>query len=231
MDLLKTRQLGIEFERRLQTISPAFIIQNKLDTETIYSFINEAQKQLFDTLYTASITEEIPAERLRQILSTLRVFRREEVLNLDEIIDYVNIYDLPENMYIYDKSVSRITNGYNGSANNKVTNQLIKYDDFNELADFYFNQHCIIRRPFVALYGNQLYLCHDEYTTVNDIILQYYIKPQDIDLFANSPILCEFPDSMFNEIVEQAVQLYLNYVQGPTRSTEKKESSNDKKTE
>lgn len=41
MTLEETRQLGIEFERRLQIIDPQYEIVNKLDTETIYSFLNE----------------------------------------------------------------------------------------------------------------------------------------------------------------------------------------------
>jgi len=37
----ETRNLGIEFERRLIEIWPDFQIASKLDTDTIYSFLNE----------------------------------------------------------------------------------------------------------------------------------------------------------------------------------------------
>ena len=41
MTIYQTRQLGIEFERRVQTILPATEASAKLDTETIYSFLNQ----------------------------------------------------------------------------------------------------------------------------------------------------------------------------------------------
>ena len=36
----ETRQLGIEFERRVQTMIPEKEYLDKLDSETIYSFLN-----------------------------------------------------------------------------------------------------------------------------------------------------------------------------------------------
>lgn len=41
MTLQQTRQLGIEFERRLYEIYPEFKNKLKLDTDTIYSFLSE----------------------------------------------------------------------------------------------------------------------------------------------------------------------------------------------
>ena len=41
MTTKETRQLGIEVERRLQTILPIFKIENKIDTEDIYAFLNQ----------------------------------------------------------------------------------------------------------------------------------------------------------------------------------------------
>ena len=51
MTLTETRQLGIEVERRLQTILPSFKIENKIDTEDIYAFLNQFQKQYSDAIY------------------------------------------------------------------------------------------------------------------------------------------------------------------------------------
>jgi hypothetical protein len=40
MTLKDTRRLGMEFERRVQTMIPEKQFLEKLDTETIYSFLN-----------------------------------------------------------------------------------------------------------------------------------------------------------------------------------------------
>ena len=40
MTVEQTRQLGIEFERRLIEINPQFGITEKIDTDTIYSIIS-----------------------------------------------------------------------------------------------------------------------------------------------------------------------------------------------
>ena len=47
----QTRQLGIEFERRVQTMIPETEFAAKLDTETIYSYLNQYQDKLIHDLY------------------------------------------------------------------------------------------------------------------------------------------------------------------------------------
>ena len=43
MTLDQTRKLGIEFERRLQTINENMKISDKIDTDDIYSYLNQYQ--------------------------------------------------------------------------------------------------------------------------------------------------------------------------------------------
>lgn len=51
MTLIETRQLGIEFERRVQTMIPEKEFIDKLDTDTIYSFLNQYQDQYIHEIY------------------------------------------------------------------------------------------------------------------------------------------------------------------------------------
>ena len=51
MTLEQTRQLGIEFERRVQTMIPEREYQEKLDTQTIYSFLNQYQDKYVHEMY------------------------------------------------------------------------------------------------------------------------------------------------------------------------------------
>lgn len=51
MTLEQTRQLGIEFERRVQTMIPEKEYVDKLDTETIYSYLNQYQDKYVNDIY------------------------------------------------------------------------------------------------------------------------------------------------------------------------------------
>ena len=46
------RQFQIEFERRLQLMDPELVRTNKLNSNTIFSFINEAIDKFYKTRYS-----------------------------------------------------------------------------------------------------------------------------------------------------------------------------------
>ena len=58
MNIDDTRQLGIEFERRVQTMIPEREL-DKLDTETIYSFLNQYQDKYIHEIYRG--LDQIPS--------------------------------------------------------------------------------------------------------------------------------------------------------------------------
>lgn len=69
MTLAETRQLGIEFERRVQTMIPETEFIAKLDTETIYSYLNQYQDKLIHDLYRT--VDQVPVSNNETYLETL----------------------------------------------------------------------------------------------------------------------------------------------------------------
>lgn len=44
MTIDETRQMAIEFERRINAVDPSTESVNKLDTDTAYAFLNQSQQ-------------------------------------------------------------------------------------------------------------------------------------------------------------------------------------------
>lgn len=84
MSIEETRQLGIEFERRVQTMIPEKEF-DKLDTETIYSFLNQYQDKYVHDIYRS--LDQIPSgtkisAHVEAVLQAM--LRDEEILVTDE---------------------------------------------------------------------------------------------------------------------------------------------------
>jgi len=52
MNDMSPRNMQIEFERRLQLMDPNLVIKDKLSSDTIISFINEAIDKFYKTRYS-----------------------------------------------------------------------------------------------------------------------------------------------------------------------------------
>lgn len=145
----QTRQLGIEFERRVQTMIPEREL-NKLDTDTIYSYLNQYQDKYIHEIYRS--LDQIPSGTklsahiesiLQSLLSSFEINRSQEntwvfgdsfPIELQQsgaVIDLngVNLIDtarsitfvLPEDFYMYVRSVSKVdkTFSFRGAHDNE----------------------------------------------------------------------------------------------------------------
>ena len=215
MTLAETRQLGIEFERRIQTMIPETEFMNKLDTETIYSFINQYQDKLIQELYRT--IDQVQSSNNQTYLETLLNSMMETAtLTLSDTAP-IRRSNLPIDFGLYIKSYSNVSNTYryrqSGQNQGILPNKLISIKEVNEVLSRPQDSMRIIRSPFVWLADeNGLGSLYDSYTTPTSIYLEYYRLPHYMDLMTSTA--CELPVEMFEQLVSGAVDLYVQYAAG-----------------
>ena len=215
MTLTETRQLGIEFERRVQTMIPETEFLAKLDTDTIYSFINQYQDKLIQELYRT--IDQVGTSNNQTYLETLLNSMMETAtLTLSDTAP-IRRSDLPVDFGLYIKSYSNVSNTYryrqSGQNQGILPNKLISIKEVNEVLSRPQDSMRIIRSPFVWLADeNGLGSLYDSYTTPTSIYLEYYRLPHYMDLMTSTA--CELPVEMFEQLVSGAVDLYVQYAAG-----------------
>ena len=146
----ETRQLGIEFERRVQTMIPEKEYLDKLDSETIYSFLNQYQDKYIHEIYRSLDAIPEGSKISAHVESVLQCLIRTKNISIDNTDSYdantnqLNIYDensitivdtarsrtfkLPSDFYMYLKSVSKVTStfSFKGSNDNNTQNTPIR---------------------------------------------------------------------------------------------------------
>lgn len=134
MTLAETRQLGIEFERRVQTMVPEKEFIDKLDTDTIYSFLNQYQDKYIHEIYRN--LDSIPAGSkasshvesvLQNMLKSATIAVTDDGVENNTVITDPNgleivdtarsiTYPLPSDFYLYVRSVSNVSSTFSFKA-------------------------------------------------------------------------------------------------------------------
>ncbi|MEE3414031.1 MAG: hypothetical protein VZR53_01525 [Prevotella sp.] len=242
MTLAETRQLGIEFERRVQTMIPEAEFIGKLDTDTIYSFLNQYQDKYIHEIYrnldnipTGSKASAHVESILQSMLTSVELPASEAQDNTTGVTDPNGIsivdtarsitFTLPKDFYLYLRSVSKVSTTFSfksttsatSSAIRVIPNMLSSQNDVWKLIETPHDSLRILRYPAAVLntYNDNkptLSVIYDRYTTVEGIKVLYYKQPQHFDLMTSTP--CELPMDAFDDLVSGAVDLYVQYAAG-----------------
>ena len=233
----ETRQLGIEFERRIQTMIPEKEF-DKLDTETIYSFLNQYQDRYIHDIYRNLDNIQSGTKLSSHIESVLQTLLKTGELiaagNSNPIDTPLSIVcELPPDFDMYVRSTSIVSNTYNFKVSNNtnqglkiIPNQFISQNDAWKLFETPNNTLRILRQPAAILSKNKAGKCtltviHDRYTNIQKVGLTYYAKPAYFDIMTSTT--CELPIDVFDDIVSGAIDLYIQYVAGAEANKKKQQ--------
>lgn len=250
MTIQETIQMAIEFERRLIEIDPSFEIENKVDRETIYKFLNQYAQQYYDKLiqieastksgdpnnanvqsflHTLVCTENFHTSPVQFYYNTTDAERE-----IEDTGQYKNCYmlDIPNNFYKYIRSNSVITDD---KLHKKVIlpNKLASQEEVNNILYNRLNLGRILRNPIVLIKNydkdtatKQFQVIYDEYTkNIYYVQLIYYKKLTQFGAFDDGNTACDLPYSCFWDIVNGAVDLYIyTYKYGVTLESLKRKA-------
>ena len=219
------RQFQIEFERRLQLMDPELVRTNKLSSDTIFSFINEAIDKFYKTRYSGINAKSEGFEQSQKRIDDLRNLIKTASFT-EEIINNGNIYtiELPEDYvlmlgdvvgilptegneqcwemdedgdYVVKRAdtIEATIENIDRQLNNSLSEHLLKY---------------CTARPLKLIQGNQVILYTDGKYSVANYQITYLSKPLFLDSSnISNTEYTSLPEHTHMEIVKMAVQLYL----------------------
>lgn len=219
------RSMQIEFERRLQLMDPELVRTNKLSSDTIFSFINEAIDKFYKTRYSGINAKSEGFEQSQKRIDDLRNLIKTASFT-EEIINNGNIYtiELPEDYVLMLGDVAGILPTEGNEQCWEIDEEgdyVVKRADtieatienidrqLNNSLSEHLLKYCTAR-PLKLIQGNQVILYTDGKYSVANYQITYLSKPLFLDSSnISNTEYTSLPEHTHMEIVKMAVQLYL----------------------
>lgn len=220
------REFQIEFERRLQLIDPNLVIKEKLTSDTIISFINEAIDKFYKTRYSGINFKAQGFEQTQKRIDDLRTLIKnkkytEGSINKSDRNSYS--VELPEDyvLLLGDTAGIQPSNLNECWETNERGEYIIKYTDTlestietldrqlgNSLSEHKL-KYCQAR-PLKLIQDNNVILYTDGNYKISEYQITYLAKPSEINSSnITNTEYTDLPEHTHMEIVKMAIQIYL----------------------
>lgn len=220
------RGFQIEFERRLQLMDPNLVIKDKLSSDTIISFINEAIDKFYKTRYSGINFKAQGFEQTQKRIDDLRTLIKNKKYTANSINKGDrNSYsvELPEDyvLLLGDTAGIQPSNLNECWETNERGEYIIKYTDTlestietldrqlsNSLSEHKL-KYCQAR-PLKLIQDNNVILYTDGKYKVSEYEITYLAKPSKINSSnITNTEYTDLPEHTHMEIVKMAIQIYL----------------------
>ena len=220
------REMQIELERRIQLNDPETTIKNKLTSDALFAFINEAIDQFWKTRYSGLNTKQQGFEQSQKRIDDLRTLIRTKKYESDEIETVGSTYKviLPEDYTILLGDTAGIQPA-DGMVNkcwqkDEDGNYIIKRGDTIESTietvdkqlQNSLSEHRLkyaFARPLKLIQGNEIILYTDGKYKISEYDISYLTRPSKIN--SSDDLTAEYKDLPAHthlEIVKLALRLY-----------------------
>lgn len=220
------REFQIEFERRLQLMDPNLVIKEKLTSDTIISFINEAIDKFYKTRYSGINFKAQGFEQTQKRIDDLRTLIKnkkytEGSINKSDRNSYS--VELPEDyvLLLGDTAGIQPSNLNECWETNERGEYIIKYTDTlestietldrqlsNSLSEHKL-KYCQAR-PLKLIQDNNVILYTDGNYKISEYQITYLAKPSEINSSNITNLeYTDLPEHTHMEIVKMAIQIYL----------------------
>lgn len=225
---MSPRELHIEVERRLQLINPKLVLDEKLPSDTIISFINEAIDKFWKTRYSGMNSKQRGFEQDQKRIDDLRTLVTRHTYkgtDITKVSQSEYTVTLPDDYVLLLGDTSGIAPA-DGVLNecwelDSDGNYKIKYSDTiegtietvdrikeNSLSEYHLKY--TKAKPIKLMQDNTITLYTDGQYKVAEYTIEYLKKPSKVSLNINpTQEYTDLPSHTHMEIVKLAVQLVL----------------------